>query len=868
MDLDSLLRRRRNGEDVSSSELAKAGVDLAAQLVDNIASATGTVDAFAEQLGKLGSALSNTRLSGLASKLNNLPDLSLAGPGFDAVSGILSVVSASFILSNKDADAGTKAAAGIEISTKILGNIGKAVSQYIIAQRVAAGLSTTAATGGLIGSVVALAISPLSFLNVADKFERAKQLEQYSEHFKKFGYEGDSLLASFYRETGAIEAALTTINSVLSAASAGVGAAATGSLVGAPVAALVSAITGIISGILDASKQAIFERVATKLANKIDEWEKKHGKNYFENGYDARHSAFLEDTFELLSQYNKEYSVERVVAITQQRWDVNIGELAGITRKGADAKSGKAYVDFFEEGKLLEKDPDRFDKKVFDPLEGKIDLSSINKTTLLKFVTPVFTAGEEIRERKQTGKYEYMTELFVKGKEKWVVTGVQSHNAIYDYTNLIQFAVEKNGTQRHVTIESHLGEKNDRIYLASGSSIIHAGNGHDVVYYDKTDTGYLTIDGTKATQRGEYIVSRVVGGDVKVLKEVTKTQEASVGKRSEKLEYRDYELGHLNHNFIAKDELHSVEEIIGSNRKDKFFGSNFTDIFHGGNGDDEIEGKGGHDILYGDDGNDTITGGDSNDHIYGGNGNDKLYGNRGNNFLSGGDGDDELQAIDVDTNNVLLGGKGNDKLYSGTGNDYLEGGEGNDYLEGSAGSDFYVYRSGYGIHTINEEQGRAQDVDKLFLADISFDSLAYYRIGDDIVLAPGNVNLEYAESKIVLKNWFKEFRKHDGLSRSNSKIEEIIDKDGNVFTAELLEKYIDDYTHRKNEYYLTSNYYYRQGKDKLTSISNEIEKIISSTGAFTGDHGKVSVGSGGPLVYNNSANNVTNSLSYSLAQAA
>ncbi|MEE3619710.1 RTX toxin [Actinobacillus pleuropneumoniae] len=105
-------------------------------------------------------------------------------------------------------------------------------------------------------------------------------------------------------------------------------------------------------------------------------------------------------------------------------------------------------------------------------------------------------------------------------------------------------------------------------------------------------------------------------------------------------------------------------------------------------------------------------------------------------------------------------------------------------------------------------------------------------------------------------------------SQTNSKIEEIIDKDGNVFTAEHLEKYIDDFSHRKNEYYLTSNYYYRKGKDKLTSISNEIEKIISSTGAFTGDHGKVSVGSGGPLVYNNSANNVANSLSYSLAQAA
>lgn len=860
MELDSILKRRRNGEDVGT-DLAKAGIDLTAQLIDNIASATDTVDTFSEQLGKLGNALANTKLKGLSKALNKIPDLSIAGPGFEAIGGILSVASASLILSNKDADAGTKAAAGLEISTQIIGNIGKAVSQYVIAQRVAAGLSTTAATGGLIASVVALAISPLSFLSIADDFKRADELNKYSERFKKFGYEGDSLLASFYRETGAVKAALTTINTVLSAASAGVGAAATGSLIGAPVAALVSAITGIISGILDASKQAIFERIATKLADKIEAWELQYGKNYFENGYDSRHSAFLEDSFEILSQYNKEHSVDRVVAITQQRWDANIGELAGITRKGSHTKSGKAYIDFFEEGKRLERDRDLFDKTVFDPLEGTINLSEINKTTLLTFITPVLTAGEEIRERKKTGKYEYMTELFVKGKEKWVVTGVKSHSSIYDYTQLIQFAVAPDGTKRQVTIESHLGDNNDRIYISSGSSIVYAGEGYDVAYYDKTDTGYLTFDGSKADKAGEYIVNKSLNGDVKILKEVVKTQNVSVGKRTETLQYRDYELDYVN-NISAKDELHSIEEIIGSNRRDKFFGSKFSDIFHGAAGDDEIEGREGHDILYGDDGNDTIAGGEGNDHIYGGNGNDKLYGNRGNNYLSGGDGDDELYAIDVDTNNVLLGGKGNDKLYSGSGNDYLEGGEGNDHLEGSSGSDLYVYRSGYGIHTINEENGRAQDFDKLFLADISFDSLAYYRRGDDIILAPGNYNLEYAESQIILKNWFKEFRQHDGLNRSNSKIEEIIDKDGNVFTIESLEKYIDDYTHRKNEYYLTSNYYYRRGRDQLTAISNEIEKIISSSGAFTGEHGKASIGLGNPSIpnTNNGGANILGSL--------
>ncbi len=46
------------------------------------------------------------------------------GDGLDVISGILSAVSASFILGNGDAHTGTKAAAGIELTSQVLGNVG------------------------------------------------------------------------------------------------------------------------------------------------------------------------------------------------------------------------------------------------------------------------------------------------------------------------------------------------------------------------------------------------------------------------------------------------------------------------------------------------------------------------------------------------------------------------------------------------------------------------------------------------------------------------------------------------------------------------------------------------------------------------
>ncbi|HCB4209432.1 RTX toxin hemolysin HlyA [Escherichia coli] len=831
MKIDELIKKQKSGGNVSSSELAKASIELINQLVDTAASLNNNVNSFSQQLNKLGSVLSNTKhLTGVGNKLQNLPNLDNIGAGLDTVSGILSVISASFILSNADADTGTKAAAGVELTTKVLGNVGKGISQYIIAQRAAQGLSTSAAAAGLIASVVTLAISPLSFLSIADKFKRANKIEEYSQRFKKLGYDGDSLLAAFHKETGAIDASLTTISTVLASVSSGISAAATTSLVGAPVSALVGAVTGIISGILEASKQAMFEHVASKMADVIAEWEKKHGKNYFENGYDARHAAFLEDNFKILSQYNKEYSVERSVLITQQHWDTLIGELAGVTRNGDKTLSGKSYIDYYEEGKRLEKKPDEFQKQVFDPLKGNIDLSDSKSSTLLKFVTPLLTPGEEIRERRQSGKYEYITELLVKGVDKWTVKGVQDKGSVYDYSNLIQHASVGNNQYREIRIESHLGDGDDKVFLAAGSANIYAGKGHDVVYYDKTDTGYLTIDGTKATEAGNYTVTRVLGGDVKVLQEVVKEQEVSVGKRTEKTQYRSYEFTHINGTELTEtDNLYSVEELIGTNRADKFFGSKFTDIFHGADGDDHIEGNDGNDRLYGDKGNDTLRGGNGDDQLYGGDGNDKLTGGVGNNYLNGGDGDDELQVQGNSfAKNVLSGGKGNDKLYGSEGADLLDGGEGNDLLKGGYGNDIYRYLSGYGHHIIDDDGGKE---DKLSLADIDFRDVAFRREGNDLIMykAEGNVLSIGHKNGITFRNWFE---KESG-DISNHQIEQIVDKAGRVITPDSLKKALEYQQSNNKASYVYGNDALAYGsQDNLNPLINEISKIISAAGNF------------------------------------
>lgn len=149
---------------------------------------------------------------------------------------------------------------------------------------------------------------------------------------------------------------------------------------------------------------------------------------------------------------------------------------------------------------------------------------------------------------------------------------------------------------------------------------------------------------------------------------------------------------------------------------DELIGNEEADYLDGYGGNDRIEGRAGHDDLHGGDGNDRIYGEDGNDSISGDAGNDQLNGQSGNDSLHGGD--------------------GQDSLYGGSGDDTLRGGAGaNDYLSGGAGNDTYLFKTGDGNTTINNnDQGSARNDILRFVDGVGAADVKATRSGTDLLV--------------------------------------------------------------------------------------------------------------------------------------
>ena len=100
--------------------------------------------------------------------------------------------------------------------------------------------------------------------------------------------------------------------------------------------------------------------------------------------------------------------------------------------------------------------------------------------------------------------------------------------------------------------------------------------------------------------------------------------------------------------------------------------------------------------------------------------------------------------------NVITGNGASNALGGGAGNDTLDGGAGNDTLAGGTGADSYVFGRGWGLDTIQENDGTAGILDQVrFGANIVVADTAYARVGNNL-----EVSIRNTSDKLVIQNWY------------------------------------------------------------------------------------------------------------------
>ena len=116
-------------------------------------------------------------------------------------------------------------------------------------------------------------------------------------------------------------------------------------------------------------------------------------------------------------------------------------------------------------------------------------------------------------------------------------------------------------------------------------------------------------------------------------------------------------------------------------------------------------------------------------------------------------------------NNVITGNTASNTLTGAAGNDTLDGGAGADTLVGGTGADIYGFGIGYGVDTIQENDGTANVKDAVqFVGTVKKADALFTHVGNNL-----EVSIKGTSDKIVVQNWYlgtqyhvEEFRFVDG----------------------------------------------------------------------------------------------------------
>jgi len=301
-----------------------------------------------------------------------------------------------------------------------------------------------------------------------------------------------------------------------------------------------------------------------------------------------------------------------------------------------------------------------------------------------------------------------------------IIKGSTKVDKIYGFDGTAETGVDYNdtlyGEGGNDTIWGGIGD--DSLYGGGADDIIRGQAGND---YINGEGGTDTIDFTDADQGVIVYLNKTDASNVAVAHEV------------------------MEDGFGTKDDVVSIERVVGSIHNDIIKGTNSWNNISSGAGDDTIIATNGGDTINGGTHNAGAGGGDwlsfealgtavdaklNDGSVTGGLGtttiynienlkgttlNDALYGDINDNSLDGNDGNDYLYGNEG--NDYLLGGKGDDILRGGAGTDTYDGGEDEDridffYTEASVDVDLStstVINDGYG----NTESNSITDIENI-----------------------------------------------------------------------------------------------------------------------------------------------------------